>query len=389
MRRRLAIIASTVAVLLTAAGAAVRRDHSRAAISAPPPVSPAVPVVAGVVRQGDVPIFLAGLGTVRAYNTVTIHTQVQGEIEQILFKEGRTVHKGDLLAQIDPRTFEAQLDQATAAKERDQAQLANERKNLDRFIKLGDFASKQTVDNQRALVAQLRAAVASDQGAIDNARTMLSYTRITSPIDGVTGIRQVDQGNIVHPTDPTGIVVVTQVEPITVIFTLPENDLARVQQRMSEGPLSVVADSQDDTMRLAQGRLELIDNQIDQTTATARLKAVFANHAHRLWPGEFVNIHLQLDTRPDGLTVPASVVLRGPHGTYAYVIKPDQTVETRPIKVAQIVGGRALIDRGLAAGEQIVVDGQSKLQPGDRVRILHGTAAAEAAAQDREMADIP
>jgi multidrug efflux system membrane fusion protein len=253
------------------------------------------------------------------------------------------------------------------------------------------YATTQLVDTQKAQILQLQNAIKSDQALIDAANVQISYTRLTSPIDGVTGIRQTDIGNIIHPTDPNGLVVVTQVEPISVIFTLPETDLPQIQQQQlqTKTPLAVLAYSQDDKIKLDEGTLTLVDNEILQTTGSIRLKAVFANKAHRLWPGELINMRLLLDTRHDGLTVPASAVQQGPQGSYAYVVNPDGSAAIRPVTVAQISEGQALIDSGLKADEQVVVDGQYKLQPGTHVTILHGQAAEEAAAQAAQQAPIP
>jgi multidrug efflux system membrane fusion protein len=251
-------------------------------------------------------------------------------------------------------------------------------------------ATPQLVDTQKAQVAQLQNAVKADQALIEQAQVQLEYTRLTSPISGITGVRQVDVGNIIHPTDPNGLVVVTQIEPISLIFTLPETDLPKIQQHMAnKTPLKVLAYSQDDKVQLDVGKVDLINNEILQTTGAVQLKAEFPNTAHRLWPGELVNARLLLDTRHNGLTVPAGAVQQGQQGFYAYVIKPDGTVESRTITVAQTSNGQALIDSGLAANEQVVVDGQYKLQPGSHVTILHGKAAAEAAAQSAQQIAIP
>jgi multidrug efflux system membrane fusion protein len=356
--------------------------------AAPPPV----PVVAGAVASHDVPIYLRGVGTVIAYNTVVVRSQIQGQITRIAFTEGQAVHAGDLLAQIDPHPYQAQLDQTIATRDRDQAQLNNALANLDRYTQLQSkgYATPQLTDTQKAQVAQLQSAIKSDEALIEQARVQLGYASLTSPITGVTGVRQVDVGNIIHPTDPNGLVVVTQIEPISMIFTLPEADLPKIQQQMANGPpLTVLAYSQDDTIKLDEGKLDLVDNEILQTTGSIRLKAEFPNPAHRLWPGELINVRLLLETRHDGLTVPASVVQRGQQGAYAYVINSDNVVETRPITVSQITNGQALVDSGLAANEQVVVDGQYKLQPGSHVTILHGKAAAEAASQSAQQFDIP
>ncbi len=392
VRRRTAIVSCLLVVAALATGGVVAFTWSTGtAPAAPTAATPTVPVVAGTVKSGDVPIYLGGIGFVQAYNTVVVRSQIQGQLIQIPFTEGQAVHPGDLLAQIDPRPYQAQLDQATANRDRDQAQLANAQANLQRYVPLlaKGFATPQLVDTQKAQVAQLAAAVKSDEAIIESAQVQLGYTRITAPIAGVTGIQQVDVGNIIHPTDPNGLVVVTQLQPISVIFTLPEAYLPQIQQQMAKGELTVLAYSQDDKIKLDQGTLKLVDNQIIQTSGSVRLKADFPNPANRLWPGELVNLRLLLETRPDGLTVAAPVVQRGPQGTYAYVIKPDNTIESRAVTVAQITNGQALIDSGLKPGEQVVVDGQSKLQPGSHVTVLHGKAAQEAVRQSAQQADIP
>ncbi len=374
MRHKVIISAISAIAVAAIVGALVvkHRFPFEAAGATQPPAVPTVPVVADTVTSGDVPIYLQGVGTV-------------------IFTEGQPVKTGDLLAVIDPRPYQAQLDQANANRTRDQAQLTNAESNLKRYTTLGNqgWATPQLVETQTAQVAQLNAAIKSDEAAIEWAQTQLSYTQLTSPIDGVTGIRQIDLGNIIHPTDPNGLVVVTQVEPISVIFTLPETSLAQIQEHLADGSLKVEAYSQDNTMKLDEGSLDFIDNEIVQTTGSVRFRANFPNKEHRLWPGQLVNAWLLLDTRHDGLTVPAPAVQQGPQGPYAWVINPDGTVATRPVKVAQITGGQALIDSGLSAGEQVVVDGQYKLQPGIHVTILHGKAAEEAAAQDAQRTPIP
>jgi len=393
MRRKVIISAISAIAVAAIVGALVikHRFPLEAASARAPAAVPTVPVVAGTVNSGDVPIYLQGVGTVIAYNTVIIRSQIQGQITKINFTEGQAVKTGDLLAVIDPRPYQAQLEQANANRARDEAQLTNAQSNLKRYTTLGNqgWATPQLVETQTAQVAQLNAAIKADEAAIEWAQTQLSYTQLTSPIDGVTGIRQVDIGNIIHPTDPNGLVVVTQVEPISVIFTLPETNLPQVQQHLADGTLKVEAYSQDNTMKLDEGNIDFIDNEIVQTTGSVRFRANFPNKEHKLWPGELVNAWLLLDTRHDGLTVPASAVQQGPQGPYAYVINPDSTVAVRPVKVVQVSGGRALIDSGLSAGEQVVVDGQYKLQPGIHVAILHGKAAEEAAAQAAQQTPIP
>jgi multidrug efflux system membrane fusion protein len=362
-----------------------------AADAAPPP--PEVPIVAGVVAQHDVPIYLDGVGTVIAYNTVLVRSQIQGQLVKINFTEGQTVKTGDLLAQIDPRPYQAQIDQMTATRDRDKAQLANAQANLSRYTQLGDkgWATPQLVETQKAQVAQLQSAIKADEALIEAAKVQLSYTQLTSPIDGVVGIRQIDIGNIISPANTNGLVVVTQIEPISLIFTLPETVLPQIQQQeqKTKQSLTVVAYNQDNTIKLGEGTLGLVNNQIVQTTGSIQLKANFPNKEHQLWPGQLVNAQLLVDTRHDGLTVPASVVQQGPKGAYAYVINADHTVETRPITVAQISEGQALIDSGLKANEQVVVDGQYKLQPGTHVSFLTGQAAEEAKAQSAQQAPIP
>jgi multidrug efflux system membrane fusion protein len=388
MRRKHAFLA--IAAIAIVGGGAFAVTHKRA--PAAPQAVPTVPVVAGTVSRQSVPIYLRGIGTVIAYNTDIVRSQIQGQLTQIAFTEGQTVHAGDLLAQIDPRPYQAQLDQMTATRDRDQAQLTNSLANLNRYTQLQGkgYATPQLVDTQKAQVAQLQNAVKSDDALIEQAQVQLGYTRLTSPISGITGVRQVDVGNIIHPTDANGLVVVTQIEPISLIFTLPETDLPQIQQEMANRkPVTVLAYSQDDKVELDQGKVDLINNEILQTTGAVQLKAEFPNTAHKLWPGELVNARLLVNTRPDGLTVPAEAVQQGQQGFYAYVIKPDNTVEKRTITVAQVSNGRALIDSGLAANEQVVVDGQYKLQPGSHVTVLHGKAADEAAAQAAEQVTIP
>jgi multidrug efflux system membrane fusion protein len=396
MKKRITISASLLTVVI-AAGALLYFAHIRpveklsaAAAPAPPP---AVSVVGGVVAQNDVPIYLSGVGTVIAYNTDIVRAQIQGQLISVNFTEGQTVHAGDLLAQIDPRPYQALIDQYTGNLERDQAQLVNAQANLARYNQLGDkgWATPQLIETQKAQVGQVQAAVKADQALVDAAKVQLSFTRLTSPIDGVAGIRQIDVGNIISPSTTNGLVVVTQINPISLIFTLPETNLPQIQrqQQKTKTPLAVRAYSQDDTMLLDQGVLGLVNNEILQTTGSIQLKANFANKLHKLWPGELVNARLLVDTRHDGLSVAASAVQQGPNGAYVYVIDPNSTVDARPVKVAQISGGQALIDSGLKAHEQVVVDGQYKLQPGTRVRLLHGKAAQEAIAQSAQQAPIP
>lgn len=331
-----------------------------------------VPVVAGKAEQKDVPIYLDGLGTVQAFNTVTVHSRVDGELDKVLFTEGQDVKTGDLLAVIDPRPYQAALDQAIGKKAQDEAQLANAKVTLARNT---DLLKKKVIDQQdfdtsKYQVDQFQAAVQSDQAAIEAAKTNVDYTQIKSPIDGRTGVRLVDAGNIVHAADVNGIVVITQMHPISVVFTLPEQNLQEIlNQGAANGGLHVSALDRGNTTSLDEGTLAVVNNQIDQTTGTVQLKATFPNPDLKLWPGKFVNARLILTVRKGAIVIPSGVVQRGPQGTYAYVIKPDKTVEMRPIKVAQTEANLALVDSGLKAGEQVVVDGQYKLQPGSRVEL--------------------
>jgi multidrug efflux system membrane fusion protein len=393
MKKKVAVLVVLIAVLAAGGLLYFRHVHSLEAADAAPAPPPAAPIVAGVVAQHVVPIYLTGVGTVIAYNTDIVRAQIQGQIISINFTEGQTVHAGDLLAQIDPRPYQALIDQYTANLERDQAQLVNAQANQKRYTSLGDkgWATPQLIETQNAQVGEVQAAIKADQALIDAAKVQLSYTRLTSPIDGVVGIRQIDVGNIISPSNTNGLVVVTQLDPISLIFTLPETSLPQIeqQQQKTKTPLAVLAYTQDNAALLDQGQLGLVNNEILQTTGSIQLKANFPNKSRKLWPGQLVNARLLVDTRHNGLTVPASAVQQGSNGAYAYVVNPDNTVAIRPIKVAQISEGQALIDSGLKANEQVVVDGQYKLQAGTHVTLLHGQAAQEQAAQDALQAPIP
>lgn len=366
----LAAIAGTVFAFTRASG---NREPAPAA-SVPPPVS----VVAAPVVSHDVPIYLRGVGTVIAYNNVIVMSQITGQIVKINFVQGQTVKKGDLLAQIDPAPYQAQLDQAIANRDRDQAHLENARIDVTRYTGLAAKKSipTQLVDSQNAIVAQLDAIVKGDDAIIASARVNLGYTNLTSPIDGVTGIRQVDIGNIIHPTDLNGLVDVTQIQPISLIFTLPEADFERVQQRMAVAPLTVFVDDQGGH-QLDKGTLNLIDNQIIQTTGTIRLRAEFPNQRRQLWPGQLVNARLLLETMPHALTIDASAVQQGPNGSYVWVIDGNQTVHMQAVHVVQIDSGQALIDHGLVANQKVVAAGQYRLVAGSMVKELHGKAAQQ------------
>jgi multidrug efflux system membrane fusion protein len=392
MRRGTAVIVATGCAALVA-GAALGYSATRANKPSTPTAtpSPAAPVVAAPVKSGDVPIYLRGIGTVQAYNTVTVHSQIQGQITQIAFTEGQLVHIGDLLAQIDPRPYQAQLDLAIANKARDQAQLANAQQvyQRDRQLLPKSFVTQEQVESENDQIAADAAAVQADDAQIENARVQLSYARLTSPIDGVTGIRGIDIGNIIHPTDPNGLVVVTQLQPISVVFTLPETDLPQIQEAMAKGPVTVLAYSQNNNAALDKGTLAVLDNQIIQTTGTIRLKANFPNPANRLWPGELINVRVLIDNRPNALTVPAPAVQQGPQGSYVYVIKPDGTVESRTVGIVQLGNRHAVIGSGLDAGEKVVVDGQSRIQSGSHVVAVTGQAAKELASQSGPRMEIP
>jgi membrane fusion protein, multidrug efflux system len=376
---------------LAAIGAAVFYASGSEAPAAPAPEPHRVPVVTAPVQSKDVPIYLRGVGTVIAYNNVIVRSQITGQLVNIAFQQGQTVRKGDPLAEIDPRPYQAQVDQMEANRDRDQAQLVNAQSNLDRYTKLGanGWATPQLIETQKAQLGELQAMVKSDEALIEAAKVNLSYTKLTAPIDGVTGIRQIDNGNVIHPTDPNGLVDVTQIQPISVIFTLPETDFAEIQAQMAKGPLTVFAYSQDDKTELDRGTLELIDNQILQTTGTIRLRANFPNAKRLLWPGELVNARLLLETRPNGLTIPPGAVQQGPNGSYVYAIGSDDRAQLRPVTVAQISDGAALINAGLSANETVVVGGQYGLQPGSLVNVLTGKAAQEANLQSAVEEAIP
>jgi membrane fusion protein, multidrug efflux system len=364
---RRALGAAAAVVVLVIAGRAFWHSSADAATKK---AAPEIPVESGTAALADVPVYLEGLGTVQAYNTVTVKVRVDGELQTVAFTEGQTVRKGDLLAQIDPRPNQAAYEQALAAKAKDEALLENAKRDLARYIELQpqDLASKQTVDTQRALVDQTAAQIKVDQAIIDNARTQLDYTRITSPIDGRTGIRLIDVGNIVHAVDTTGLVVVTQLHPIAVIFTLPEEKLPAVSAALAAGPVPVTTLSRDGTTELERGTLLLVDNQIDQATGTIKLKATFDNDHQRLWPGQFVDTRVLTHTVSQALTIPTAAVQLGPNGPFTYVIKADSTVEVRPLKLGNEYAGRTIITQGIALNERVVTTNQYRLQAGAHVR---------------------
>ena len=362
-------IAAAFGVALCAGGFASWHLYGAQTVPLPQPLTPAVPVVAEKTQASDVPIVMSGIGTVMAYNVVDAHAQVTGTIDKIGFVEGQTVHPGSLIAQLDPRPFQATLRQAEANLARDEANLANAKTNLGRFTPLmkQGFASAQQVTDQASTVTQLEASVAGDKAAVFNAQTQLGYTTITSPIDGVTGIKQVDIGNIVQPSATTPIVTITQIQPISVVFTLPQKDVPDVQGAMAKGALKVMAYGQDDHTVLGEGTLLLVNNTINQSSGTVQLKATFPNANRALWPGEFVNIRLIVRVQHDGITLPLSALQQGQSGTLVYVVQPDGTVQERPVTVAQTLDGRALIGQGLKAGDTVVTAGQYRLSDGIKV----------------------
>lgn len=331
---------------------------------------PSIPVAVAAAEQRDFPVYLSGLGSVQASNTVSLKSRVDGQIVQIAFQEGQFVKQGELLLVIDPRPYQVALEQAEAALARDQAQLKNAQLDYDRYQGLfkEGVISQQQYDAQRALVGQLGGTIKADQAAIDNAKLQLVYSRVTAPVSGRIGLRLVDIGNMVHASDTNPLLVITQLQPIAVVFTLPEDALPSVIQHMKRGTLEVDAYSRDDTTKLAAGKLLTIDNQIDQTTGTGKLKAMFDNVDSALFPNQFVNARLLLETRKAATVVPAAAIQRGPQGSsFTYVVKPDKTVEVRQVKVALTQGNLAVIASGIAPGEQVVTDGQDKLQGGSHV----------------------
>jgi membrane fusion protein, multidrug efflux system len=342
----------------------------------PPPVhaAPAIPVMAGIAEAQDVPVFIQGLGTVQAFNTVNVRSRVDGQITKVFFKEGQDVKTGDPLFQIDPRPFQAALDQAKANKAKDQASLQGAQLDLQRYSKLmpSGFQTQQQYDQQKATVGQFQGAVQADQAQIDTAQLNLDYATVRSPIDGRTGQRLIDIGNYVQATQNTNLVTVTQLKPIYVNFTLPQTELDAVRQANESNQLAVEAYGQDNKTLLSEGKLTLIDNQVDTATGTFHLRATFDNNDLRLWPGEFVNARLVLSTKRNAVTVPAETVMQGPQGAYVYVIKPDGTADRRSVTIAMTQEGRAVIDKGLAAGERVVVEGQYRVTQGGKLQIRDG-----------------
>ncbi len=336
------------------------------------PVQPGIPVTGGTVTAADVPVFLSGIGTVQPYNMDTIKSRVDGEIVKVNFHEGQEIQAGDPLVQIDPRAYKAVYDQAIANQEKDQANLANAQVNFNRdaaIIKSNLAVSQQQYDNDKATVAVDQAIVDTDKAQVEAAKVNLDYCDIHAPISGRLGVRLVDIGNIVHASDTTGLVTITQTKPIFVTFTMAQENLHKIHEKQTEGDLQVQAYGTDGTTLLSEGKLTVIDNAVDQTTGTIRLKATFSNNDERLWPGEFVNVRLILNTRKGVPTVPAQTVQEGPDGKYVYVIKPDDTVTRQSVEVASVQDGIAVITKGLSIGQAVVVDGQYRLTEGARVRL--------------------
>jgi multidrug efflux system membrane fusion protein len=370
-RPRVGLSAVIIVIIVAVAWSYSHRGAQAATARAAAETSEAVPVDAVTLSRSDVPGYLDGLGTVQAFYTVKVTARVDGQLDKVAFTEGQTLKKGQLLAQIDPRPFKAALDQALAQRAKDEAQLANAQRDMDRYLELApqDLASKQTVDTQRAAVSVAQATLKGDDATIENARTQLSYTSITAPIDGRTGIRQVDPGNIVHAADTGGIVVMTQIQPISVMFTLPEDDVPQMTEALARGTVTVVALARTDGTALDTGTVALLDNQIDQTTGTIRVKATFPNAHQRLWPGEFVTARVLASVHKQALTIPAAALQRGPDGMFAYVIDANSTVSVRPLKVTLLDENTVIIDSGLKVNERVVTSNMYRLEPGTLVRI--------------------
>src|SRR5579864_2382991 len=345
-----------------------------------------IPVAVAKAEVRDLPILLNGLGSVDAFNTVAVKSRIDGQLIKVNVKEGQEVKQGELLAEIDPRPYEVQLSQTQATLFKDQAALKDARLNLERFQQLykDGVIPKQQFDTQGSLEAQLDGAVRADQAQVDSVKLNLVYTRITAPVSGRIGLRQIDVGNMVHASDPNGLLIITQLQPIAVIFSLPQDNLQAVSQHMRNGKLSVDAYSRDDQTKLATGTLTTIDNQIDVTTGTGKLKAVFDNRDRSLWPNQFVNVHLLLEVKKNNTVVPSAAIQRGPQGTYVFSVKPDKTAEMRPVTVGFSQGNFVAITQGIKPGEMVVTDGQDKLQPGTHVEIRGGAGPTPSPAQTGE-----
>jgi membrane fusion protein, multidrug efflux system len=339
------------------------------------PSKPApIPVEAALATRVDLPLYIDAIGTAQAARTATVTTRVDGQLQKVAFVEGSQVKAGDLLAQIDPAPYRAQLEQAQAKLDQDEAQLENARRDVQRYATLSpdDYTSKQTLDTARSEVGQFTAQVKADRAAIESAKIQLAYTSVVAPFSGRTGLRLVDEGNIVRASDTGGIVVLTELQPIAVMFTLPQQQLPDVIAALATGPLEAIASADDGTTQLDRGTVGLIDNRVDPATGTVRLKAIFPNESQRLWPGQFVNIRVVTRVLHNVLTTPSSAISQGPKGAFAYVVARDGTVDLRPVTVEREIGGVAQIGAGLHEGDRVVTNGQYRLQPGDHARVLAG-----------------
>ena len=366
-------------IMAVATGAIALSGAARADDAAPPAAAPpGVPVTTAQAMRGDVPVLMTGIGTVQALNSVLVRARVDGTLNSIAFTEGQEVKKGDLLAIIDPRPYQATLDQALAKRATDQAQLANAQLDQQRYANLArsDFASRQQLDTQMAMVRQNTATVQGDDATVEAAALNVSFTHITSPLDGRVGLRLVDPGNLVHANDTTGLVTITQVHPIAVIFTLPEEDVPQIADAMKGGTLPTFAYASDNRTRLGDGTLLTPDNAIDPATGTIKLKAVFPNGDNRLWPGQFVDARLQVAVRHNAISIPVAAVQHGIDGLFTFVVKPDQTVAVQPIEEAFEQDGRAVITKGLQGDEQVVTNGQSRLSSGTKVAASRAAGAS-------------
>jgi multidrug efflux system membrane fusion protein len=368
-KRRIPTWAYYLATLILIGGAYLAWPRQQSQNTTASKAPPAVPVTVANVTKADFPVYLTGLGTVQGFNTVTVRTRVDGQINQIAFKEGQLVKEGDLIAQIDPRPFQAALDQAKAKKTQDEANLTNAQRDLQRSTKLGDFATKQTVDTQTANVQQITAQIASDDAAIFNAQTQLDYASIRAPISGVTGIRQVDVGNIVNAATQTGIVTIAQVEPISVIFTAPEEQLPAIASALRAGETKVTALTADGRKVLSEGILSLMNNQVDTTSGTIRLKATFDNTDHALWPGLSVSTRLLVNTLKNATVMPDDAVQHGTDGLYVFVVADGNKADVRKIKVGPSTDGKTLVESGVNVGEQVVTRGQYRVQAGSALAV--------------------